>query len=183
MTIIDEIFANFAAHGSRDYGERVSMQEHMLQSAYFAEQDGASPTLIAAAVLHDYGHLIHGLDENIADEGIDGVHEEIGAQYLADHFGPAVTEPIRLHVAAKRYLCTVDPTYQSTLSPASIQSLILQGGPMNAAEIRNFEDSPHYHDAIKLRHYDDQGKIVGMITPDLEHYRPFLEAALLKSNL
>ena len=107
VTIIDEIFAAFQARGDQTYGERVNMQEHMLQSAWFAEQAGASPTLIAAALLHDVGHLIHNLGEDIADQGIDAIHEEVGARYLAAHFIPAVVEPGRLHVAAKRYLCEI----------------------------------------------------------------------------
>jgi predicted HD phosphohydrolase len=98
--IIDTIFDNFRLYGHRDYGENVSMTEHMLQAATFAEQEGSSATLVAAAVLHDYGHLIHGLEEDIADHGVDGLHEEVGAEFLAQYFIPAVTEPIRLHVAA-----------------------------------------------------------------------------------
>lgn len=176
--IIDTIFDNIRLYGHRDYGENVSMTEHMLQAAYFAEQEGSSATLVAAAVLHDYGHLIHGLDEDIADHGIDGLHEEVGAEFLEQYFVPAVTEPIRLHVAAKRYLCAVDPSYFSTLSPASVQSLELQGGPFNEDEISAFEAAPYYEDALQLRRYDDMGKVVGMETPDLEHYRPYLEAAL-----
>lgn len=177
-TIIEQIFAVFRERGGRDYGERVSVLEHSLQTAYAAEQDGASPTLIAAAVLHDYGHLIHDLPEDIADQGIDGMHERLGASFLAAYFVPAVVEPVRLHVAAKRYLCAVDPAYLAGLSPASAQSLALQGGPFNAEEMAAFESSPHFADAVRLRHYDDLGKEPGIRTPDLEHYRAALEGAL-----
>lgn len=178
--ILDEIFEAFRQYGNRTYGENVTQQEHMLQSAYFAEQDNASPTLIAAALLHDYGHLIHGLEEDIADEGIDGLHEEVGADYLQQYFPPEVTEPIRLHVPAKRYLCAVDPDYYGTLSPASIQSLEIQGGIFSAAEVQEFEKNPHYKDAVQLRHYDDLGKVAGMATHELDHYRALLESVLLK---
>ena len=120
-------------HGDQLYiGEPVSMTEHMLQAAQAAELDGASPTLVAAALLHDFGHLIHDLPEDSAEHGIDTRHKDVGADYLARHFVPAVVEPTRLHVAAKRYLCAVDPAYLANLSPASILSLKLQGGPYTA---------------------------------------------------
>lgn len=178
MNIIDSIFQTFYEHGHRSYGERISLLEHMLQSATFAERAGESPLLIAAALLHDYGHFIHGLDEDIADHGIDGKHEEIGANYLAQFFVPAITEPTRLHVAAKRYLCAVDPAYYASLSPASVQSLLLQGGPYNAEEAKAFEKHPFFTDAIKLRRYDEMGKEIGMETPPLEHFRPYVQAGL-----
>ena len=125
-----------------EYGERVNMREHMLQSAVFAEQDGASDLVIAAALLHDYGHFVHDLGEDIADHGIDGKHEEVGADYLEAFFPPEVIEPMRLHVAAKRYLCATDAEYFATVSPASLQSLELQGGPFNADEVEEFEKNP-----------------------------------------
>ncbi|HJZ49207.1 MAG TPA: hypothetical protein VKE41_18645 [Roseiflexaceae bacterium] len=177
--VIDRIFATFIAYGDRDYGENVSVLAHSLQAAYAAEQDGAAPTLIAAAVLHDYGHLIHGLPEDCADQGIDSLHEQLGAAFLVRYFVPAVTEPVRLHVAAKRYLCAVDATYLAALSPASAQSLLLQGGPFSAEEVAAFEASPHFMDAVRLRRYDDIGKDPEAWTPDLEHYREVLESTLL----
>ncbi len=177
-SIIDQIFAMFRQFGERDYGERVSVLEHTLQTAYAAEQDNASPTLVAAVVLHDYGHLIHALPEDCADQGIDSLHEELGAAFLAKYFAPAVTEPVRLHVAAKRYLCALDSTYLANLSPASAQSLVLQGGPFTRVELAAFESSPHFADAVRLRYYDDTGKSPGAWTPDLEHYRGVLALAL-----
>jgi predicted HD phosphohydrolase len=93
------------------------------------------------------------------------------------HFA-GIAEPIRLHVAAKRYLCATDPSYLAELSPASLHSLELQGGPYSAAEVAAFESSPHAEDAVRLRRYDDVGKVEGLDTPDLEHYRPVLEAAI-----
>jgi [1-hydroxy-2-(trimethylamino)ethyl]phosphonate dioxygenase len=175
---IDEIFAAFRQSGHRSYGERVTQLEHGLQAAYFAEQQGAKPTLIAAALLHDIGHLLHDLGEDVAEHGIDAIHEQLGGEYLEKHFIPAVAEPARLHVAAKRYLCAVDPAYFVTLSPASVQSLALQGGPMTPAEIGAFEALPHFADAVQLRRFDDLGKEPDMPTPDLEHFRPYLEAGL-----
>lgn len=180
--IIDQIFTAFRERGQRSYGEAVTQAEHMLQSATFAEQAGCEPTLIAAALLHDFGHLLHDLGEEIADQGIDAIHEQIGADYLQQYFVSAVTEPGRLHVAAKRYLCTVDPDYFATLSPASVQSLALQGGPMSADEVRAFEASSHFAAAVQLRRFDDLGKIPGMETPPLEHFRPYLEAGLKSAS-
>ncbi len=177
--VVDEIFRVYREYGSEQYlGEQVSMTEHMLQSAHAAEQDGASPTLVAAALLHDYGHFIHDLPEDAAEHGIDTRHEEVANAFLAQHFGPEVTEPIRMHVAAKRYLCAVDPTYLAELSPASVHSLQLQGGPFRDGEVAEFEASQHADDAVRLRRYDDVGKVPGLETPDLEHYRPVLLAAM-----
>jgi gamma-butyrobetaine dioxygenase len=177
--IVDEIFARFRERGDGAYlGEPVSMTEHMLQAAHAAERDGASPTLIAAALLHDYGHLIHDLREDCAEQGIDSRHEDLGHEFLSKHFAEAVAEPVRLHVAAKRYLCAVDPSYFEALSPASILSLELQGGPFSPAEVEEFERSPYAQDAVRLRRYDDAGKEAGASTPDLEHYRLILESAL-----
>jgi phosphonate degradation associated HDIG domain protein len=177
--LIDEIFTVFREQGAGAYlGEPVSMTEHMLQSALAAEQDGAPPRLVAAALLHDYGHFIHDHDEDAAEHGIDTQHEEVAHVFLSKHFGPEIAEPIRMHVAAKRYLCATDPSYMNELSPASIHSLELQGGPYSPEEVAEFESSPHAEDAVRLRRYDDIGKIAGLETPDLEHYRPVLEAAM-----
>src|SRR6516225_6317978 len=116
-------------------GEPVSQTEHALQTAWAAEQAGAASALIAAALLHDIGHLLHDLPEDCAHHGIDDAHEVRGARWLVQHFGPDVTEPVRLHVPAKRYLCSTDPAYRSQLSEASELSLKLQGGPFTPAEV------------------------------------------------
>jgi [1-hydroxy-2-(trimethylamino)ethyl]phosphonate dioxygenase len=177
--LVDQIFRVFREQGSGQYlGEPVSMTEHMLQAAYAAERDGMPPRLVAAALLHDYGHLIHDLPEEAAEQGIDTRHEEVAHAFLSEHFGPEVAGPIRMHVAAKRYLCAVEPSYVEQLSPASIQSLELQGGPYSPEEVAEFESSPYADDAVRLRRYDDVGKVAGLETPDLEHYRRVLEAAL-----
>jgi predicted HD phosphohydrolase len=133
--------------------------------------------------LHDVGHLLDGQDEDLAARGLDGHHEEASCAWLAAHFSPTVTEPIRLHVAAKRYLCAVEPGYLAGLSPASCLSLALQGGPMTTEEIANFESSPFYRDAVRLRHWDDTAKIPGLKVPGLEHYRERLEKAIQVSSI
>lgn len=176
MNVVDEIFDLFERHGGEAYfGEPVSQLEHALQTAFQAEQAGAPDSLIAAALLHDIGHLLHKLPEGIADQGIDAKHERIGGAWLAKYFPPAVAEPAKLHVAAKRYLCATDQGYFACLSTASVQSLALQGGPMNAEEIRRFEIRPFSPEGVQLRRWDDLAKLIGWQTPGLPHYYPLLE--------
>jgi len=176
VNIVDEIIELFVRRGGDAYfGESVSQLEHALQTAFQAEQEGASDTLIAAALLHDIGHLLHKLREDIAESGIDGWHEQVGAMWLSRYFPAAVTEPIRLHVAAKRYLCAVDSEYRRQLSIASIQSLALQGGPMSEGAARDFEAMPYVREAVRLRRWDDQAKVIGWKTPDLTQYQLLLE--------
>jgi len=175
MNVVDEIFDLFARRGGEAYfGEPVSQLEHALQTAMQAEQADASDALIIAALLHDIGHLLHKLPEDIADQGIDAKHERIGGGWLAKHFSSAVAEPVRLHVTAKRYLCAADAAYQARLSPASIQSLALQGGVMDAEAVQRFEQNDFYRDAVALRRWDDEAKIIGLSVPPLEHYRPMI---------
>jgi gamma-butyrobetaine dioxygenase len=176
--IIDTIFERFTAFGVSAYaGEPVTLQDHMLQTAAAAERDGASDDVVAAALLHDYGHLI-AADEGAAERGVDTQHEELGFAYLADHFPAEVVEPVRLHVAAKRYLCAVDTAYLDILSPASRRSLALQGGPMSELEVEAFRMSDHAQQACLLRRYDDAAKEPGGETPPLAHYRAVLERVL-----
>lgn len=178
MTSTDAVLALLArGDGSLYSGERISQLEHALQCAHFAEQAGAEDALVVATLLHDIGHIIEG-GELAAECGIDARHEELGADWLAAHFGPPISEPVRLHVAAKRYLCAADPAYFDRLSPTSVRSLELQGGPMTAAQIGAFEATPHAAEAIRLRQWDEQGKIVGFKPPGLDHYRQRVAAAL-----
>jgi [1-hydroxy-2-(trimethylamino)ethyl]phosphonate dioxygenase len=132
--------------------------------------------VIVAALLHDIGHLVHGMGEDIAGRGLDARHEDAGEAWLARHFPPEVTEPVKLHVAAKRYLCRIDRAYLSQLSPASLHSLALQGGAFTEEEAREFEEHPYHREASRLRRWDDRAKTPGLVVPDLEHYRPVLEA-------
>ncbi|MGD9720515.1 MAG: phosphonate degradation HD-domain oxygenase [Pirellulales bacterium] len=177
--VVDEILALFATKGHAAYiGEPVSQLEHALQSAWHAEQDGATDELVVAALLHDFGHLVHKLPEDCADHGIDDRHEALGQAWLRRYFGPAVTEPIRLHVAAKRYLCATDAGYRAQLSRASEQSLQLQGGPFTPDEVREFESNGFSGDAVALRRWDDLAKVPNLPVPPLDHYRPRLEKVL-----
>jgi [1-hydroxy-2-(trimethylamino)ethyl]phosphonate dioxygenase len=178
MSTLDEIRAAFARRGGDTYGEGVSQLEHALQCAVCAERDGAAPALIAATLLHDIGHLVHDLPQDIADQGIDTQHESLGSAWLSQHFGPAVTEPVRLHVAAKRYLATTEAGYFELLSPASVQSLRLQGGPMSDEECARFAAEPFADDAVRLRRWDDEGKAVGATTPGLAHFERYVAESL-----
>jgi [1-hydroxy-2-(trimethylamino)ethyl]phosphonate dioxygenase len=174
---VDKIFNAFESNGAAAYlGEPVTLREHMLQSAAAAESEGAGSELVAAALLHDIGHLLHGGDEDAAEHGVDTFHEEVGFRFLRRHFPPSVVDPVRLHVDAKRYLCAVDPAYRDCLSEASLLSLELQGGQMTADEAAVFEEQPHWRDACRLRRWDDLGKEPGAAVPPLEHYRTLLEA-------
>lgn len=176
--VLHRIEALFAERGGGEYhGEAVTQFEHALQAAALAEGDGPGAEAVSAALLHDIGHLLHGHGEDYFEHGLNDRHEELGVRFLARAFGPAVTEPVRLHVAAKRYLTATRPEYLSLLSPASVRSLELQGGPMSAAEVKEFEANPHHAVAVKLREYDDRSKVVGLVTPPFSHFRKYLEVA------
>ena len=182
MKISDEIIRIFETQGGAAYfGEPVSQLEHALQAAWHAEQENAPGWLVAAALLHDIGHLLHDMPEQVADLGIDTRHEDLGRAWLAQYFGPEITAPVRMHVAAKRYLCATDPEYLAHLSPASRQSLELQGGPFTEAEAREFEQQPFAREAVRLRRWDDLAKVPGLRVPGLEHYRAVIEAAELRA--
>jgi [1-hydroxy-2-(trimethylamino)ethyl]phosphonate dioxygenase len=181
--VVDTIFAAFRSHGGEAYlGEPVTLREHMLQTAMAAETDDAPTELVAAALLHDLGHLLVDGPEDAAEQGIDTAHEEVGYRFLQQHFPPEVVEPVRLHVDAKRYLCAIEPSYLDELSPASRLSLELQGGPMSLEEREEFEASPHWRAACRLRRWDDVAKEQGLSGPPLEHYRPVLEVVVLPAG-
>src|SRR5262249_27605297 len=159
MSAVETIFELFNRAGSGAYfGEAVTQLAHALQSAHLAETDGADDALVAAALLHDIGHLLSGLPAAIREQAGDDRHEAGGATWLARHFGPAVSEPVRLHVASKRYLCAVDPNYTATLSDASRLSLQLQGGAFTPEQAKAFARHPHADDAVRLRRWDDRAK-------------------------
>ncbi len=164
--------------GSDRYGgEEVTQLAHALQCATFAQREGASDSLVAAALLHDIGHLVNPKDEGATLRGIDAAHEKVGANYLARWFGPAVTAPVAQHVAAKRYLCQAEDGYFARLSEESVRSLAVQGGPFDAEQAADFLARPHAQDAVALRRWDELAKDPEMVTPGLEAFRPVLERA------
>ncbi|MFO0948607.1 MAG: HD domain-containing protein [Planctomycetota bacterium] len=171
MPSVEMILELFESRGDSEYGgEAVTQLEHALQAATLAEQEGAAPELIVAALLHDVGHLLHDLPEDAPDEGVDDHHENAAGNYLRKLFPETVTEPIRLHVAAKRYLVATDGAYKQTLSRPSLVSLELQGGPMTAEEVVHFSENPHGAAAVRLRRWDDAAKIPQHPTPPLSHF-------------
>ncbi|MBZ0137299.1 MAG: HD domain-containing protein [Planctomycetes bacterium] len=175
MDIITEIENVFERFRNIPYlGEGCTQLEHALQTAREAEKAFASDELITAALLHDIGHMVHELpmeDENyVGFWNQDDTHEVIGEKWLARGFPDAVTQPVRWHVLAKRYLVATDPEYHGLLTAASAHVLELQGGPMTAAECAEFEGHPWAQDAIAVRRWDDAAKTAGRHTPDLPHY-------------
>ena len=176
MSTSEEVCAIYDRRGASAYfGEAVSVAEHSLQAAYFAQAANAPDTLVIAALLHDVGHLVGGAPDDLAEWTEDAHHELIGGGWLAKRFGPEVAEPVRLHVPAKRYLCATDPGYFEKLSAASVVTLKLQGGPMTAPEIAAFEAKPYWREAIRVRQWDDEGKVAGLHTPDFSTYAALID--------
>ncbi len=183
MSSVEAIVELLELRGDSQYGgEAVTQLEHALQAATLAERAQASPALISAALLHDIGHLLHNLPDHAPDDGVDDHHETSAGNYLRKHFPAAVTEPVRLHVAAKRYLCSVEPGYFEQLSQPSVVSLKLQGGPMSPEEVAEFENLPFAKDAVRLRKWDDEAKIPDFVTPSVAHFAPYLREAMLKAS-
>ncbi len=178
MDAMSEIRSAFFRRGNESYGEGVSQLEHAIQCAAFAQRDGAAPALVAAAYLHDIGHLLHDLPQDIADSGVDTQHEATGSAWLSQYFGLELTEPVRMHVAAKRYLAATEPSYFDLLSDASKLSLRLQGGPMSAEQVQAFEAEPFFDDAILLRRWDEEGKVVGYRGPAPAHFEAVVSTCL-----
>lgn len=177
LSSVDEVFELMASGGGEAYfGEPVTVLEHSLQAAWFVQRAGGDGALVTAALLHDVGHLMHLEGEDAATRGLDTQHEELAVAALGEHLPPSVLDPIRLHVAAKRYLCFAQPDYMRALSPASVQSLALQGGPMSAAESEAFLALPHARAALSLRRADDAAKIRDLKVPQLDTYRAAVEA-------
>ena len=171
----NSILEILSTKGHEQYGtEAVSQLEHALQCATLAETNNANPELITASLLHDFGHLVHNLGEDAAERGIDDRHEYRALGYLQTIFSDAVTEPIRMHVNAKRYLCAVNKDYWDSLSPASKTSLELQGGIFTQAEAKEFISQSYAEDAVKLRIWDDLAKVEGLKTPGLEYFVPII---------
>ncbi len=167
-------------YGDEHYEEEVTQMEHALQAAYLARSAGKDAELITAALFHDIGHLLADdpAERNYPTEQNDR-HEELAAAYLQGIFPARVLEPIRLHVIAKRYLCTLEPEYYAALSEASRKSFHLQGGPMSAEEQAAFENNPHFEEAVLLRRWDDEAKLVGKAIPAIEAYAGEVEKAML----
>ncbi len=175
--IVNHIEDIFNRRGAESYlGEDVTMVQHMLQAAQCAEQSGADGSLIVAALLHDIGHYQNEIPETALAKGKNNFHEEAGANFLEDYFPLSVVEPIRQHVAAKRYLCAVKSDYFERLSQASIHTLNLQGGPMNKEEVKEFEKNDYLEECINLRYWDEDAKDLERDCPSFSSYRALIES-------
>ena len=178
--VIDELIRLYEAKGDREYeGEGISQLEHALQSAQLAQQAGAAPALVCAALLHDIGHLLNDKGETPTLRGVDDLHQYAALPFLRPYFPEAVLGPIRLHVDAKRYLCATRPDYYERLSEDSKRSLKLQGGVFAPAEAERFIGQPYAADAVQVRLWDDAAKVRGAATPGLAHFEPLLREACL----
>lgn len=176
---IDQIIRLYRTEGAARYGmEAIDQEQHALQCAQLAEEAGARPALVVAALLHDLGHLLEAqMSERPAR---DDLHEYRGLPFLRGEYPDTVIQPIRLHVAAKRFLCATDPGYHAGLSPASQRSLALQGGPFSQDGIDKFLAEPHAMDAVSLRRWDDLAKDPRRRTAGWDHYRGVLERCSLR---
>jgi phosphonate degradation associated HDIG domain protein len=182
LKLTDELFELYQGRGDGAYfGEAVTVTEHCLQAAHFATLAGAAEALVVAALLHDIGHLVEAVPDDIDDWTKDARHELVGSRWLAQRFEPAVSEPVRLHVPAKRYLCATDPAYFGKLSAASVRTLDLQGGPMRSDEVSAFEAEAFSRDALLVRRCDDQGKVAGLRVPSFDHYRVMIERLAVRA--
>ena len=157
-------------------GENVSQLEHALQCAELAEENKLPNPTIAAALLHDIGHLLYE-DKDPIHEGKDGHHENLGANYLSKYFGEEVINPIRAHVDSKKYLAAIEDDYYDFLSEASQISLAAQGGPFSKEEAEIFIKKPFMKEAVEMRRFDDMAKVVNKKTPNLNHFKPYLDEA------
>lgn len=171
MSVVDEFESLLQTQGIEPYGENISIAEHVLLTALAAEEAGASDNLIAACLLHDVGHWLDEPDDAYGNHS----HGELGGDWVAERFGPEISEPVRLHVQAKRYLCSVDATYHDRLSSASVYTLSKQGGPMSDDEAHAFEKQPYADDACTLRRLEDEfGKLTKIEAPSLDRYAELL---------
>ncbi len=175
-TIVPFLEDIFERRGGEEYlGEPVTMAQHMLQGATIAEQNGQPEIIIVAALLHDIGHFTSEFGMFQMDDTEDRFHEDAGAEVLQDFFPTLVTDCVRYHVAAKRYLCATRPSYFDRLSDASIHSLNLQGGPMGDDEVEEFEKNPNLEQIIAVRFLDEAGKHPDMDTPPFAHFAPMVQ--------
>jgi predicted HD phosphohydrolase len=180
-TIVGTLADILTRRGADSYlGEAVTMQQHMLQAAAQAQREGAPDELVAAALLHDIGHYIGEFGEDYIERGADNFHEDAGAALLAPFFPPVVVECVRLHVAAKRYLCATDPTYFGKLTAASVATLALQGGPMAPEEVAAFRRNRFFREAVRARIWDECAKDPDAITPSFAEFAPLLQRVVAR---
>jgi len=179
MRVVDEILNNFKTNKNLYIGEKVTISEHMIQTAMLAEEKKSPKSLVCACLLHDYGHFIVDEPDTMVSHSLDGKHEKLGFDFLKYYFVKDVVEPIKLHVLAKKYLCR-DKSYYDLLSDASKVSLKLQGGIMSDEETKKFTSLEFHSDAIKVRKFDDDGKNPNIKIKKIDDYRELLTSQLIK---
>ncbi len=178
MNIIDQIISSYSNNKSLYIGEKVTITEHMIQTAMLAEKNNCSSSLICSSLLHDYGHFILENPDDLVSKGKDGKHEDVGYEFLKKYFVKNVVEPIKYHVKAKRYLAR-DAKYYRMLSEASKVSLKLQGGIMDDEEAKEFQDSEFFEDSIKLRKFDEGAKKADLKIKLINEYKNLLSSKLI----
>ena len=178
MKIINKIISNFINNKSLYIGEKVTISEHMIQSAMIAEKAKSQNSLICSCLLHDYGHFILEDPDELVRKKVDGKHEYIGYEYLKKFFKKEVVEPIKYHVVAKRYLAK-DKKYYNSLSDASKISLKLQGGVLNKKKSKEFEKKDFFKNSIKLRKFDEVAKRTDIKIKSITEYKDLLSSQLL----
>jgi len=181
VNVVDKIINKYKSNKDLYIGEKITISEHMIQTAMLAEQNNSSKSLVCASLLHDYGHFIVDDPDLMVSKSLDGKHESVGFDFLKDYFKPEVTEPIKLHIQAKRYLCR-DKSYYDLLSDPSKVSLELQGGIMDYKEAKKFTSLKFYKDAIILRKYDDDGKIPNIKMKKIDEYRDLITSQLINEK-
>ena len=179
MNVIDKIINNFKNNHELYIGEKVTISEHMIQTAMLAEKNNSSKSLVCACLLHDYGHFIVKDPDSLVLKSVDGKHEDLGYEFLKKYFVSDVIEPIKLHVDAKRYLCR-NKSYYDRLSEASKISLGLQGGIMKDDEAKKFSLLKYFKDAVKVREYDDDGKVPDIKMKKIDDYQELIFSQLIK---
>jgi predicted HD phosphohydrolase len=178
MNIVNKIISSYSNNKSLYIGEKVTMTEHMIQTAMLAEKNNSPSSLVCSCLLHDYGHFILENPDNLVKKEKDGKHEKLGYEFLRKYFVKNVVEPIRYHVKAKKYLAR-DVKYYGMLSEASKISLKLQGGIMDDKEAKEFEDNEFFEDSIKLRRFDEGAKKADLKIKSIKEYKNLLISKLI----
>ena len=178
MNIVDEIINKYKTNNSLYIGEKITISNHMIQTAMLAEKDNSPKSLVCSCLLHDYGHFIIENPDLLVSKLLDGKHEYLAFKFLSKYFKPDVVVPIKLHVEAKRYLCR-DNSYFNLLSKASKISLELQGGIMSDEETKKFTSLKFYKEAIMLRKYDDVGKVPNLKIKKIDYYKDLFNSQLI----
>jgi len=178
MNIIDQIISSYSNNKSLYIGEKVTITEHMIQTAMLAEKNNCSSSLICSSLLHDYGHFILENPDDLVNKEKDGKHENVGYEFLKKYFIKYVVGPIKHHVKAKKYLAR-DKKYYQIFSEASKVSLKLQGGIMNDKETKEFEGNEFFESSIKLRKFDEEAKKAGLKIKSINEYKNLLVSKLI----